>query len=313
MNDLSRSGWDFLRRDLEQANGFVFTRRTYAPAFLPSSQVWVIPPSIDPFSPKNQYLEPETVKAILARAGILSTTSAENSGTVDPSYTRRDGSPGLVGQPATVVADELPRASDPLVVQVSRWDRLKDMAGVMRGFAEHVAPFGPGRLVLAGPSVESVLDDPEGGVIFAECLAQWERLAPPLRSRTVLATLPMADADQNAAIVNALQRHARIIVQKSLAEGFGLTVAEGMWKARPVIGSATGGITDQIAPGTGVLLADPMDLAEFGGAVLRLQDDPELARRLGAAAHDHVRENFVGDVHLLRYADLFTTLLTQGP
>lgn len=312
-NDLSRSGWDFLRPYLDAADAFVFTRRSYAPAFLPPSRIWVIPPSIDPFSPKNQHLGPVEVEAILARAGLVSPDSAADFGAPETRYTRRDGSQGVVGQPATVVADELPRPSDPLVVQVSRWDRLKDMAGVMRGFAERVAPFGAGRLVLAGPSVEGVTDDPEGGVVYAECLGQWESLAPPIRSRIVLATLPMADVDDNAAIVNALQRHAQVIVQKSIAEGFGLTVAEGMWKGRPVVGSAVGGITDQIAAGTGVLVADPTDLAEFGGAVQRLLDDPELADHLGAAAHDYVRENFVGDVHLLRYAELFTTLLAQAP
>ena len=69
------------------------------------------------------------------------------------------------------------------------------------------------------------------------------------RARVLLVTLPLDDADENAAMVNALQRHATVIVQKSLAEGFGLTVAEGMWKGRPVVGSAVGGIIDQIADG----------------------------------------------------------------
>ena len=72
----------------------------------------------------------------------------------------------------------------------------------------------------------------------------------------------MADTEENAAIVNALQRHATIVVQKSLNEGFGLTVAEAMWKARPVVGSATGGIQEQIEDGvSGLLLQDPRDLA----------------------------------------------------
>jgi hypothetical protein len=79
-------------------------------------------------------------------------------------------------------------------------------------------------------------------------------------TRILLVTLPLDDIDENAAMVNALQRHATVIVQKSLAEGFGLTVAEGMWKGRPVIGSAVGGIIDQIAEGTGILLPDPADL-----------------------------------------------------
>ena len=113
-------------------------------------------------------------------------------------------------------------------------------------------------------------------------------------------------------MVNALQRHAAVITQKSLAEGFGLTVAEGMWKARPVVGSAVGGITDQIAPGTGILLPDPRDGAAFGAAVLQLLGDPGQASQMGRAARDHIREHYVGDLHLLRYERLFTTLISGG-
>ena len=82
-------------------------------------------------------------------------------------------------------------------------------------------------------------------------------------------------------MVNTLQRHATVIAQKSLAEGFGLTVAEGMWKGRPVIGSAVGGIIDQIAEGTGILLPDPADLTAFGSAARLLLDDRAAATRMG--------------------------------
>jgi trehalose synthase len=167
--------------------------------------------------------------------------------------------------------------------------------------------------MLVGPSVEGVADDPEGAIVFAEVLAAWHNLPPSQRSRVLLVTLPMIDADDNAAMVNAVQRHARVIVQKSLAEGFGLTVAEGMWKGKPVVGSAVGGIQDQIAEGTGILLPDPTDLPAFGHAVCDVLHDPERADRTGAAAREYVRANFVGDVHLLRYAELFGSLLAAEP
>jgi len=109
-------------------------------------------------------------------------------------------------------------------------------------------------------------------------------------------------------MVNAIQRYASVLVQKSLAEGFGLTVAEGMWKSRPVVGSAVGGIRDQLTEGCGVLLPDPTDLTAFGWAVRNLLENPELAERLGTAAREYVRGHFVGDVHLIRYAKMFTTL-----
>jgi len=215
-----------------------------------------------------------------------------------------------VDRAAFVVAEALPEPDDPVVVQVSRWDRLKDMIGVMRGFAEHLAPKRPEWLILAGSSVEGVTDDPEGAIVYSETLARWQSLPPAQRLRVILTTLPVIDVDDNAATVNALQRRASMIFQKSLAEGFELTVAEGiMWKGRPVVGSAVGGIQDQIADGTGIRLPDPTDLPAFGHAVRTLLEDPELAARLGAVAREHVRAHYVGDQHVLRYAELFGTLL----
>jgi trehalose synthase len=304
-NDLSRSAWAFLQPLLADAEAYVFTRATYVPSFVPPSRAWIIPPSIDPFSPKNQFMDPPAVNAALVTMGLLPGGTPHTT----CRYRRRDGSPGELNRPVSVVADALPHPDDPIVVQVSRWDRLKDMVGVMRGFAEHVAPTGPGWLILAGPSVDDVTDDPEGAFVYAETLAQWHQLSPSQRSRVILTSFPVSDVDDNAAMVNALQRHARVIVQKSLAEGFGLTVAEGMWKGRPVVGSAVGGIQDQVADGTGVLLPNPSDLPAFGQAVRTLLDDPELAARLGTAAREYVHTHYIGDQHLLRYAELFGTLL----
>ena len=86
----------------------------------------------------------------------------------------------------------------------------------------------------------------------------------------------MDDLEENAAIVNALQRRSDVIVQKSLAEGFGLTVAEGMWKARPVVASKIGGIQDQIEHGdSGLLIDDPADLGQYGGQSSELLNDPQ--------------------------------------
>jgi len=306
-NDATRGGWDFLRPHLGAAHGYVFSRQEYVPSWLPGAKVAVIPPSIDPFSPKNQDLDGETVRAILARIGVLDGVPAGTR----PSFVRGDGGAEVVTRPAAVTGDARPGPGDPLVVQISRWDRLKDMSGVMRGFAEHVVPGGGGFLVLAGPAVAGVSDDPEGAAVFGECTLQWRALPAAARARVLLVTLPLEDIDENAAMVNALQRHASVIAQKSLAEGFGLTVAEGMWKARPVVGSAVGGIMDQIADGTGVLLPDPRDLRAFGASVRRLLDNPGEATRIGAAGHAYIREHYVGDLHLLRYEQLFSGLLAE--
>jgi trehalose synthase len=307
-NDATRSAWSFLRPYLAPVSRFVFTRREYVPSWIAAEKAAIIPPSIDPFSPKNQYLDAETVRAILAGAGVLDDAAPEKPG----SFVRRDGSTGFVTRSAEITGEGRPGPDDPVVVQVSRWDRLKDMTGVMQGFAEYVAPRCDGYLLLVGPAVAGVTDDPEGAAVFGECLLRWRELPADVRARVLLITLPLDDPDENAAMVNALQRHATVIVQKSLAEGFGLTVAEGMWKERPVVGSAVGGIIDQIPEGTGILLPDPGDLAAFGAAVRGLLDHPKEAARLGRAAMAQVREHYVGDRHLLRYGRLFDEMISEG-
>src|SRR5690606_39237714 len=145
--------------------------------------------------------------------------------------------------------------------------------GVMEAFAR-VAADAPGELLLVGPDTRGVLDDPEGAAVLAECIQRWRALPRALRSRIRLVTVPMDDVDENAAIVNAIQRHASVIVQKSIAEGFGLTVTEAMWKGRAVLASAVGGIPDQVTAGTGVLLQDPNDLDEAGRQMRLLLEDP---------------------------------------
>jgi trehalose synthase len=104
-----------------------------------------------------------------------------------------------------------------------------------------------------------------------------------------------------------------VVVQKSLAEGFGLTVAEAMWKARPVVASRIGGIQDQIESGrNGVLIDDPRDLASYGAGVAGLLEDEPRARRIGAEAQSRVRDEFLGVRHLLQYAGLIERLLSSG-
>lgn len=307
-NRWTEQAWHFLRPHLAVCDGYVFSRAAYVPDALPRNRVSIIPPSIDPFSAKNEPLGPEDAARILATAGLA------HDGGGRGHFTRSDGSTGEVRRAASVVAEGDPALSDaPLVVQVSRWDHLKDMQGVMEGFARHVVGRVDAQLALVGPMVDGVQDDPEGAEVLAECTAAWAALPVEARRRIRLVTLPMDDTDENAAMVNALQRRADVVVQKSLAEGFGLTVAEGMWKAKPLVASAVGGIVDQVAPGTGVLLDDPSDLAALGAALVDLLSDPTEARRLGANARRHVLDGFLGDRHLLQYAQLIQRLVVTPP
>jgi trehalose synthase len=271
----------------------------------------IIHPSIDPFSPKNADMDPRVARAILNHVGIIGGPDPEDT----PAFTRLDGSPGRVDHMADVTGlGRRPGWDDPLVVQVSRWDPLKDPIGVMHGFVQYLqeSAHDTVQLVLAGPTVRSIADDPEGVETLERVLDYWRRLPHSLRARIHLVCLPMADVEENGAIVNALQRHATVIVQKSTHEGFGLTVTEAMWKGRPVLASAVGGIVDQITDGeNGLLLRDPTDPAAFADALRRLIDDPELSRRLGNRARETVREEFLPVRHLLKYADLLARLDLQ--
>ena len=308
-NQLARDAWDFLAPYLEFADAFVFSRAAYAFAGLSPERVTVIQPSIDVFSPKNAEFGAGQVRAILARAGLA--PSGRPSGRdEDALFTHADGTPGRVDRMAQRTEMDVLGDDVPAVVQVSRWDRLKDPLGVISAFADHVAGCSDAHLVLAGPATVGVSDDPEGAEVYDGVRAAWHQLPVDVRRRVHLAALPMDDVQENAAIVNALQRRATVIVQKSLAEGFGLTVAEAMWKRRPVVGSRVGGIQDQIEDGrSGVLIDDPADLAAAGRAIAGLLGDPERARRLGEAAHERVRERFLAPPHLGAYLQLIESLL----
>jgi trehalose synthase len=292
-NEWTRQAWQFVQPHVDAADAVVFSRSTYVPSELPESKLAVIPPSIDPLSPKNQHLPRRVREQILERIGL--TIAATDDGQIKTAAVLADGPPL---DPST-----------PLVVQVSRWDRLKDMQGVMQGFASSVAGRLDADLALVGPAVEGVSDDPEGAQVLAECISVWEQLPPRIRRHIRLITLPMHDLEENALMVNAIQGQATVVVQKSLVEGFGLTVAEGMWKAKAVVGSAVGGIVDQIRPGTGVLLEDPTDLDAFGDCLRQLLTRPDQVQQLGQAARRHVCDNFIGDLHLLRYAALIEGFL----
>jgi trehalose synthase len=185
------------------------------------------------------------------------------------------------------------------------------MNGVMAGFSSRVAPHLDAHLALVGPAVDDVTDDPEGADVFNECVAAWHGLPEAIRRKVSLVSLPMDDIDQNAAMVNALQRHSTVVVQKSIAEGFGLTVAEAMWKAKAVVGSNVGGIAEQIVPGTGICLEDPTDLDFFGDVVRELLENSERISEFGRNAHRHVLDGFVGDQHLMAYARLMQSLVVD--
>jgi trehalose synthase len=294
-NEWTEQAWSFLRPYVEPARAHVFSRAEFAPSFVATETLAVIAPSIDPFAAKNTALARGRRLEILGDTGLLA-----SAGPCGPRVRRAE----------VVREGPAPAADAPLVVQISRWDHLKDMAGVLGGFVQAVPRASGASLVLAGPAFAGVADDPESGVIWTEIVDQWKGLSSVDRARVHLALVPMEDPLENALVINALQRHAAVVVQKSLAEGFGLTVAEAMWKSRAVVGSAVGGIADQLVDGvSGVLLDDPRDLTAFGNALAKLLRDPEERRRLGRNARRRASTHFLPDRHLRDYALLLERIV----
>lgn len=280
-NDIAREAWDFLRPYVAAADAYVFSRREYLWEGLDQQRAWFMPPVIDPFSPKNEEMNAERVAAAL--------TAVEEKATIVEEGPVPDG--------ATVVT------------QVSRWDRLKDPRGLLEVFEHHLR-HPSAHLVLVGPDSAGVSDDPEGAAVYQEVTEHWRGMGDACRARSHLVSLPMTDLAENARMVNALQRRADLVVQKSLAEGFGLTVAEAMWKARPVVASRVGGIQDQVADGrTGTLVDDPRDLPAFARAIEAILGDRERREAMGRAGQERVRDNYLAVDRLREYVGLVETLL----
>ncbi len=303
VNKVIHDVWAFLHPHLENADAFIFSRPGYVPSWLRDGPTFIMPPAIDAFSSKNEPVTRGTVRAVLRHIGLM---KGGNSRGVDLTFTRTDGTVGEVTRPAQI-HQTAPLVSwrTPLITQVSRWDPLKDMPGVMDGFVRRMDRLAGAHLALVGPDVSGVSDDPEGAVVFEQCIARWRAFPAAARERVHLVSLPMDDVEENAVMVNAIQRHATVVVQKSLEEGFGLTVTEAMWKGRAIVASAVGGIQDQITNDVhGLLLEDPSDLSALGDALERLLHSHALVRRLGRNARRRAIANFLGPRQLTQLVDL---------
>jgi trehalose synthase len=181
----------------------------------------------------------------------------------------------------------------PILTQISRFDRLKDPVGVIRAY-RIVKRYFDCQLVLAGGSAS---DDPEGAIVLKEVLREADN-DPDIRAIELPAWAPLE--------VNALQRASTIVIQKSLREGFGLTVTEALWKKKPVVASAAGGIPIQIIHKHTGLLAHSVEGTAY--QIRFLLSHPEIAAKLGEHGHQHVKENFLITQKLKRYLTLFLTL-----
>ncbi len=249
--------WSFLRKFVVQYDGAVFS----APNFtreLPIRQ-FLVSPSIDPLSDKNKELDPSTIADVLTKYGLVS--------------------------------------DKPMIVQISRFDRLKDPLGVIETF-KMVRKNIDCQLVLAGGTAT---DDPESAEVYSEVMKQAEG------NPDIHVLLIPAESDIE---INALQRAATIIIQKSLKEGFGLTISEALWKSKPVVASAVGGIPLQVKNQLTGLLCYSVEGAAYD--LRQLLTNPEFAGWLGRNGREHVKQNFLITGHLKNYMLLFLALDYQS-
>jgi trehalose synthase len=183
--------------------------------------------------------------------------------------------------------------SRPIVTQVSRFDRLKDPVGVVHAY-KLAKKYVDCQLVLAGGGAS---DDPEGAVVLQEV-----KQAADNDPDIIILDLPPWCALE----INAIQRASTLVIQKSIKEGFGLTVTEALWKGKPTIAGAVGGIPNQIIHKLTGVLVHSVEGCAF--QIRYLLTHPEFAQRIGSSGHEHVKENFLITTNVKRWLLLFRIL-----
>ena len=320
----TRAAWAFLQPYAAAYDHAVFSAPGYVPAFL-ADRAAIIYPAIDPLSAKNSELEVHHTVAVLSNAGMIVPPG--------PLWTPPYEQPALRlmpdghFHPATASGD-FGLLTRPVVTQISRWDRLKGFEPLLEAFALYRRRLLNGgwsadpvhrvrqelaRCVLAGPNPESVADDPEAVEVLEALKARYRALDPLVQEAVAILSLPMASAAENALMVNALQRASSIVVQNSLREGFGLTVAEAMWKRTPILSNRRAcGPRQQVRDGEdGRLIDDPEDVEALADTMDAMLHAAAARRGWARNAQRHVHANFLVFAQLASWLRLFGRLLPE--
>jgi trehalose synthase len=211
------------------------------------------------------------------------------------------------------------------VTQVSRWDRLKGYLPLLHAFVAlkradtaaghplHRRHLELVRLVLAGPDPVAIQDDPEALEVLDELRAAYRSLPPAIQEEIAILLLPMRSLEENALMVNALQRASTIVAQNSLREGFGLTIAEAMWKRVPILSNTRAcGPRQQVRDGLdGRMVADPEDHGELERALRDMLADPVRLERWGHSAQRRVHDHFLVFDQLRAWGRLLDSLVSR--
>jgi trehalose synthase len=319
----TRDAWRFLEPYAAAYDHAIFSAPEYvAPYFEGRSSI--VYPAIDPLTPKNRPLSVQATVAVLERGGLL----AEPGPRVLPQYRHRaqrlqqNGAFGSALEP-----NDLGLLTRPVVTQVSRWDRLKGFLPLLHAFARFKhdlqrKPPADGdrrrleltRLVLAGPDPDSIQDDPEGQQVLDEIRREYCALDDAVRSDIAVIALPMQHLQQNALMVNALQRVSTIVAQNSIREGFGLTVTEAMWKSVPVLSNSHAcGPRQQLRDGVeGRLIRDPQSVPEIAATLRAMLSHPKRLDRWGLAGQRQVSDHFLVHSQLCHWVRLLAQLTGAG-
>jgi len=304
-NAATRAAWSFLGPYLGAYDAAVFSAPEYIPERL-ARRSTVVYPGIDPLSPKNRDLSLRQTIEVMCNGGLVSC----------PGPTVGDRYAGLVQRlrpdgtwTSAAEGDGLGLLTRPIVTQVSRWDRLKGYRPLLEGFAalkrdraaastaspQHRRYLELVRLVLAGPDPAAIQDDPEAREVLEELRRIYLSLPPPLREEIGILLLPMRSVEENALLVNALQRASTIVAQNSLREGFGLTIAEAMWKRIPILSNSRAcGPRQQVRDGLdGRMIGDPENRDELRQALGEMLSDPARLERWGYSAQRRTHDQFL--------------------
>jgi trehalose synthase len=321
----TRAAWDFLTPAFPAYDRALFTAAEYVPPQLAGSAS-IMTPALDPLSHKNRELSIHKLVGILLDARLV----PDHGPAVEPPFERpalRVQSDGTL-EPA-LMPEDIGLLYRPIVLQVSRWDRLKGWRPLLDGFvrlkrelvhrgAHHAARerrlLAQARLVLAGPDPDSIRDDPEAVEVFTELCSAYGALSPELQSDVALLALPMASLKENALIVNALQRCATLVVQNSLREGFGLTATEAMWKRCAVLAGPACGLRQQIRHRVdGHLLTSAEDPEEIADALEQLLAEPHTREAHGRAAQLRVQDDFLVFGQVRRWLEVLADVVRRAP
>ena len=313
--------WRFLKPYLEPCDRAVFSAPEYIPDYL-AGRSSVIYPAIDPLSKKNRELSVHKLVGILCNANL----SLERHPVLTPPFAapalrlQEDGS----FRPA-LSSDDVGLLYRPVVLQISRWDRLKGFLPLLHAFRRlkesrtgrserNTRRIEILRLVLAGPDPTSIQDDPEGSEALQELTSAYRHLPPALREDIAIFALPMSSRKHNALMVNALQRCATIVVQNSLREGFGLTATEAMWKRKAVLTSRACGLRHQIHDGVnGRSVPDAEDVPYLAQILDEMLAAPQQRDVWGRSAQRCVQQHFLVFQQVATWLRVLTEVAAQPP